>query len=165
MMQYNDDDIFGFEKLRYTRKVEDSKALNTMEGPFVVISASGMAEAGRILHHLRNRVSDDRNVVLITGWQAPHTLGRRLVEHVSPIRIFGQEHIVRAQIEKLNGFSGHADGNGLMEWVTAMEKRPHQTFLVHGELDQATMLKSRLEEELSLKDVYVPELHAQYQIP
>jgi metallo-beta-lactamase family protein len=165
MMQYNDDDIFGFEKLRYTRKVEDSKALNTMEGPFVVISASGMAEAGRILHHLRNRISDERNVVLITGWQAPHTLGRRLVEHVSPIRIFGQEHIVRAQIEKLNGFSGHADGNGLMEWVTAMEKRPHQTFLVHGEVDQATILKSRLEEELSLKDVYVPELHAQYQIP
>lgn len=165
MMEYNDDDIFGFEKLRYTRKVEDSKALNTMDGPFVVISASGMAEAGRILHHLRNRISDDRNVVLITGWQAPHTLGRRLVEHVSPIRIFGQEHVVRAKVEKLNGFSGHADSNGLMEWATAMEKRPQQTFLVHGELDQATALKSRLEQELSLKDVHVPELHAQYQIP
>jgi metallo-beta-lactamase family protein len=103
--------------------------------------------------------------VLITGWQAPNTLGRRLVEHVSPIRIFGQEYEVKAQVEKLNGFSGHADGNGLMEWVTAMEKRPQQTFLVHGELDQATALKSRLVEELSLKDVYIPELHAQYQIP
>ncbi len=164
MMQYHDDDIFGFEKLLYTRKVEESKALNTLEGPFVVISASGMCEAGRILHHLRNRVEDPNNCVLITGWQAPHTLGRRLIDHVSPIRIFGQEHPVRAEVRKLNGLSGHADGDELVAWVRAMEKRPRQTFLVHGELDAATALKQRLQSELNLDTVHVPELHEQVKI-
>lgn len=164
MMQYRDDDIFGFEKLRYTRKVEDSKALNTMEGPFVVISASGMAEAGRILHHLRNRISDPHNFVLITGWQAPNTLGRRLVEHISPVRIFGEEHTVRAQVKVLNGLSGHGDSDDLVDWVQHIEKRPRHTFLVHGEPDQSDALKQRLHNELSLENVLAPELHQQVEV-
>lgn len=164
MADYDDHDIFGFEKLRYTRKVEDSKTLNTMEGPFIVISASGMCEAGRILHHLRNRVDDPNNVVLITGWQAPHTLGRRLVEHVSPVRIFGEEHDVRAQVRKLNGLSGHADGDELLEWVQAMEKLPRRTFLVHGEIEAATALKKQLQDTLHLEHVHIPELHEQVEV-
>lgn len=164
MAAYNDDDIFGFEKLRYTRKVEDSKALNSMEGPFVVISASGMMEAGRILHHLRNRIDDPNNVILITGWQAPNTLGRRLLDHVSPVRIFGEEHIVKAGIRKLNGLSGHADSNELTAWVEAMEKRPRQTFLVHGEPEPALALKKQLEDTLQLERIHIPELHEQFEV-
>ncbi|NDJ86011.1 MAG: MBL fold metallo-hydrolase [Chloroflexi bacterium] len=161
MMAYNDDDIFGFNKLRYTRRVEESKELNTMEGPFVVISASGMCEAGRILHHLRNRIDSAENVVLITGWQAPHTLGRRLIDGVSPVRIFGEDHALRAGVEKLNSLSGHADSNDLVNWVSAMEKRPRKTFLVHGEYDAAEALRQRLESELELASVVVPEMHEQ----
>ncbi len=164
MIDYDDHDIFGFDKLSYTRRVEQSKELNTMQGPFVVISASGMCEAGRILHHLRNRVEDSNNVVLITGWQAPHTLGRRLLEHVSPVRIFGEEHQVRAQVRKLNGLSGHADGNELVEWVQSMEKLPRQTFLVHGEIEAANALKQQLQETLHLEHVQIPELHQQVEI-
>jgi metallo-beta-lactamase family protein len=164
MMQHHDDDIFGFEKLRYTRKVEDSKALNTMDGPFVVISASGMCEAGRVLHHLRNRIGNPNTCILIAGWQAPNTLGRRLVEHISPVRIFGEDHDVRAQVYTLNSLSGHGDSNDLVDWVQHIEKRPRQTFLVHGEPDQADALKQHLQNELNLEAVIIPELHEQVEV-
>src|SRR5690606_19054943 len=130
-------DPFGFDSLRYTRSVEQSKELNFLREPFIVISASGMAETGRILHHLRNRIEDPANCILITGWQAPNTLGRRLADGVSPVRVFGEERQVRAQVHTLNGLSGHADSNGLLQWVEHIEKRPRQTFLVHGEPIQA----------------------------
>lgn len=162
--EYNDPDPFGFERLVYTRRVEESKALNTMKGPFVVISASGMAESGRILHHLRNRIEDDRNIILITGWQAPHTLGRRLIEHVTPVRIFGQEHEVRAEVRKLNALSGHADGNELVEWVGSMDKLPKQVFLVHGEPAQSSVLQERLKSELEIANVYIPDMHEQFEV-
>jgi metallo-beta-lactamase family protein len=164
MMDYGDDDIFGFEKLRYTRKVEESKTLNSLAGPFIVISASGMCEAGRILHHLRNRIGNPNNCVLIVGWQAPDTLGRRLAEGISPVRIFGEEHQVRARIETMNALSGHADGNELLEWVHAMEKLPQKTYLVHGEPDQATALAQRLKDELGLEYVHLPDLHEQIDV-
>lgn len=164
MMRYQDNDIFGFDQLSYTRKVEESIALNTMDGPFIVISASGMAEAGRILHHLRNRIEDPRNCILITGWQAPNTLGRRLADGVSPVRVFGEERQVRAQVHTLNGLSGHADSNGLLQWVEHIEKRPRQTFLVHGEPIQAEALRKRLHNELSLENVMIPELHEQVEV-
>lgn len=164
MLRYDDDDIFGFSKLKYTRKLDESKALNTMEGPFIVISASGMCEAGRILHHLRNRIEDARNTILIVGWQAPDTLGRRLVDHVSPVRIFGEEFNVNAEVRKLNGLSGHADSNELMNWVGAMKKRPRQTFLVHGELEPATALAERLRKEVGLEHVSIPTLHEQVKL-
>ncbi len=131
-------DPFGFDMLQYTRSVEQSKELNFRRDPFIVISASGMAETGRILHHLRNRIGDPKNTVLIVGWQAPDTLGRRLVEHQPVVKIFGEEYEVHAQIEVLNGFSGHADCHELTDWAKAITKRPRQTFLVHGEPDAAT---------------------------
>lgn len=165
MQEYHDDDIFGFAGLKYTRQVEESKMLNTMEGPFVVISASGMAEHGRILHHLRNRIERPENIILITGWQAPHTLGRKLVDNASKVRIFGEEHRVRAQVEVLNGLSGHADEKGLVEWVAAMKKRPRHTFLVHGELDAAQALATALETQLELENVTIPALHEQFEYP
>lgn len=165
MQEYNDDDIFGFSGLKYTRKVEESKMLNTMEGPFVVVSASGMAEHGRILHHLRNRIEGPENIVLITSWQAPHTLGRRLVDEATKVRIFGEEHRVRARVEVLNGLSGHADEKGLVEWVAAMKKRPQRTFLVHGEVDAAQALSKALKSQLELENVTIPALHEQFEFP
>jgi metallo-beta-lactamase family protein len=152
-------DPFGFDSLRYTRSVEQSKELNFMRQPFIVISASGMAEHGRILHHLRNRIEDPANTVLIVGWQAPHTLGRRIVEQQETVRIFGEEHHLRAQVEVINGFSGHADHDELLAWASAITKRPRQTFLVHGEPDSAQALAQSLESDGSYEDVVVPELH------
>jgi metallo-beta-lactamase family protein len=158
---FNDPDPFGFERLVYTRRVEESKALNTLNGPFVVISASGMAEAGRILHHLRHRIEDERNIILITGWQAPHTLGRRLLDGDQSVRIFGYEHPVRAKIRTLNSLSGHADSDELVKWVAAIDKLPRQIYLVHGEPEQSSALKERLQQELDVETVRIPELHEQ----
>jgi len=154
-------DPFGFDSLRYTRSVEQSKELNFMRNPFIVISASGMAENGRILHHLRNRIEDPANTVLIVGWQAPHTLGRRIVEREPIVRIFGEEYHLRAQVEVINGFSGHADRNELLEWVSHIEKRPRRTFLVHGEEEAALAFATALREEAGFEHVEVPEMHQQ----
>ncbi|MEP7294085.1 MAG: MBL fold metallo-hydrolase [Chloroflexota bacterium] len=126
-------DPFGFEDLTYTRAVEESKKLNFLREPAIIIAASGMMEAGRILHHLRNRISDPRTTVLVVGFQAENTLGRKLVDHVPEVRIFGELHENRAQVEVLSGFSGHADHDELLGWVGAMQRKPQRTFLVHGE--------------------------------
>ncbi len=152
-------DPFGFDSLRYTRSVEQSKELNFLREPFIVISASGMAETGRILHHLRNRIGDPANTILIVGWQAPDTLGRRLVEHEPVVRIFGEEHQVRAQVEVLTGFSGHADHEELLDWARAFTKRPRRTFLVHGEEPAALALAEALHADVGFEQVEVPELH------
>lgn len=157
-------DPFGFDSLRYTRSVEESKELNFMREPFIVISASGMAETGRILHHLRNRIEDPKNTVLIVGWQAPDTLGRRLVEHEPVVRIFGEEHQVKARVEVLNGFSGHADRAELLGWAQAITKRPRQTFLVHGEEEAALALADGLRSEAGYEHVDVPTLHQTFSI-
>lgn len=153
----DDKNPFGFDKLQYTQSVEQSKALNERQGPMVIISASGMMEGGRILHHLRSRIEDPRNTILITGWQAPNTLGRRIVEKEPMVRIFGDEFQMRAQVEVETGFSGHADHDGLMDFVRVMEKRPEQTFIVHGEEEAAQTLAHDLRTELGLQNVVIPE--------
>jgi len=127
-------DPFGFHRLNYVRAVEQSKELNFLREPAVIISASGMAEAGRILHHLKNNVEDARNTVLIVGWQAPHTLGRRLVERQPVVKIFGEEYQLNARVQTLNGFSAHADRNGLLDYVRQLGPgRLKGVFVVHGE--------------------------------
>jgi metallo-beta-lactamase family protein len=153
----DDKNPFGFDKLQYTQSVEQSKALNERKGPMVIISASGMMEGGRILHHLRSRIEDPRNTILITGWQAPNTLGRRIVEKEPMVRIFGDEFQMRAQVEVQTAFSGHADHDGLMDFVRVMEKRPEQTFIVHGEEEAAQTLAHDLRTELSLQNVVIPD--------
>jgi len=110
----NGEDPFGFKRLQYVRTAEESKKLNELHGPFVVISASGMAEQGRILHHLRNGIEDPRNTVLITGFQAQDTLGRKLVEKWPEVRIFGEPMRVRAEICSLDELSAHADQQDLV---------------------------------------------------
>lgn len=133
----NGEDPFGFSRLRYITDVAESKALNDLRGPFVVISASGMCEAGRILHHLRNNIENRRNTILITGYQAENTLGRKLVDRQTEVRIFGEPMCVRAEVETLNELSGHADQNELLEWLKPMAGRLKKLFLVHGEPLQA----------------------------
>jgi metallo-beta-lactamase family protein len=155
-----DGDLFGFPRLKYVRKVEDSKAINLLKGPAVIISASGMAEFGRILHHLKNNIEDARNTVMIVGWQAPSTLGRRLVEKATEVRIFGEEYHRRAQVAVMNGFSGHADHSGLVNWVSAFKTRkPRQIFLVHGEPEAAGALAASLKVDLGYSSVHIPALH------
>ncbi|MCW8893479.1 MAG: MBL fold metallo-hydrolase, partial [Deltaproteobacteria bacterium] len=137
--------------------VEQSKALNNLRVPAIIISASGMLEGGRILHHLRNRIGDPRNTILITSWQAPNTLGRRLVEQEKKIRIYGEEYQVRAKVEILTGLSGHADRDGLLNFVRVMKKKPQQTFIVHGEGDSSESLAKDLHNELGLNNVVIPK--------
>jgi metallo-beta-lactamase family protein len=153
----DDNNPFGFGGLKYTQSVEQSKALNSMKVPAVIISSSGMLEGGRILHHLRNRIEDPRNTILFTSWQAPNTLGRRLAENEKVVRIYGEEYRVKAKVEVLAGFSGHADRDGLINFVRAMQKKPQQTFIVHGEGDSSESLAQALRNELGLKNVVIPE--------
>lgn len=142
---YAREDPFGFGNLRYTRSVEESKAINAVEGPAIIISANGMAEAGRVLHHLKNHIEDKRNAVVFVGYQAQNTLGRRLVDGAKQVKIFGDEFRVRAEVYLVNGFSAHADRNELLDWVAGAsapreERAPsgerqnlQSVFVVHGE--------------------------------
>jgi metallo-beta-lactamase family protein len=156
MNKGNHRDPFGFHRLRYIRAVEASKELNFLREPAIIISASGMCEAGRILHHLKNNIEDPRNTVLIVGWQAPHTLGRRLVERRPRVRIFGQEYDLQARVETINGFSAHADRKDLLNYVRRLEPgRLQQVFVVHGEEAASLSLADGLE-ELGVDQVIVP---------
>ncbi len=157
LLQQNGD-AFGFRSLTYTRSVEESKAINDRPGPLVVISASGMCENGRILHHLRNNIGDPRNTILIVSWQAPHTLGRRLADREPEVKIFGEWHKLRAQVATINGLSGHAGRDLLIRWAAALKPRVKSVFLVHGEPESSAALQAALEAE-GLRGVHAPELH------
>ncbi len=152
------DGPFGFEMVHYTRTVRESKELNFLREPAVIISASGMAEAGRILHHLKNNIEDPRNTILIVGWQAPHTLGRRLVEKQPKVKIFGEPYRLKAQVETINGFSAHADRNELLEWTGHIQTPPQHTYIVHGEEEASFALADALKKQQQFPDVHVPEL-------
>jgi metallo-beta-lactamase family protein len=148
---------FGFGNLTYTRSVEQSKAINDMRGPVIVISASGMAENGRILHHLKNNIGDRRNTILITSWMAPQTLGRRLAEGAERVRIFGDEYRVKAQVVSLNGMSAHADQAFLVEYAGATRDTLRKTYLVHGEAEPAAALEAKLK-QAGIGAVHYPDL-------
>jgi metallo-beta-lactamase family protein len=142
----SDDDPFGFSRLMYVRDAADSKKLNTSRLPMVIISASGMAEAGRILHHLRNNVEDPRNTVMIVGYCAPHTLGRRIAERREEIKIFGEPFRLRAEVEVMNSYSAHADEPELVRFVSHLNPdRLKRIFLVHGDPDRQDALTTALE--------------------
>ena len=135
-----------FKGLHYVSSVEESKSLNDKKGPMVIISASGMAEAGRILHHLKNNIEDKNNTVLIVGWQAPNTLGRRLVEKLPQVRIFGEEYNLRADVVTINGLSAHAGQDYLLKYASAVKGRARKIFLVHGEQDAASAFQALLKQ-------------------
>jgi metallo-beta-lactamase family protein len=152
-----------FKGLTYTRSVEESKALNERKDPMVIISASGMAEAGRILHHLRNNIENPKNTILIVGWQAPYTLGRRLADREKRIKIFGEAFTRRAEVETIGGLSAHAGRDLLSEYALAVKDQVKKIFLVHGEEKSAMALKEKLTEK-GLSRVYYPELHSMVEI-
>jgi metallo-beta-lactamase family protein len=146
----------GFDRLTYIRSVEESKALNGRKDPMVIISASGMAETGRILHHLRHNIEDPRNTILIVSWQAPDTLGRRLADREKQVKIFGESYTVRAEVATIGGFSAHAGQDFLLEYALAVKNSVRQIFLVHGEPAPAKALREKMI-EAGLNQVVYPE--------
>jgi metallo-beta-lactamase family protein len=144
-------DPFRFDRLKYIEDVSESKALNDLRGPFVIISSSGMCEAGRILHHLRNSVEDPRNTILITGFQAENTLGRKIVERQREVPIFGEPFRLRAEVVKLNELSGHADQRDLLLWLKPAVAGLRRIFLVHGEPSAQTALARAIEEQYAVQ--------------
>lgn len=141
----NDEDVFGFDRLRYIRDVEESKKLNDMKEPCMIIAASGMCEAGRIVHHLSNNIEDSRNTVMIVGYQAEHTLGRKLVNRYPEIPFFGEIKQLKCEVSVMNSFSAHADKNELMDFIAPMDRSLLKNiFLVHCDVDQAEIFRDSL---------------------
>lgn len=159
MMDYilKDPNPFGFERLEYVREAQRSKELNGMRVPMVIISASGMAEAGRILHHLRNNIEDPTSTILIVGFMAEHTLGRKLVDKLPSVNIFGQPHKLRAEVVSMSAFSAHADEPGLLDFIGRMDRtRLKEIFLVHGEPGPQAALTAALNKD-GFANVRAPE--------
>ncbi|HNR47236.1 MAG TPA: MBL fold metallo-hydrolase [Anaerolineaceae bacterium] len=147
----------NFPQLTYTQSADESKALNDKPGPMIIISASGMAETGRILHHLKNNIENPRNTVLIVGWQAPDTLGRRLAERAPLVKIFGETYQRRAEVVTIGGLSAHAGQNMLMQYARASQSQLRKIILVHGEPTPALALMEKFKTEQMPSAAY-PEI-------
>jgi metallo-beta-lactamase family protein len=160
---HNRKNPFGFGKLQYTHSVEDSKALNTYNGPCIIISASGMCENGRILHHLRNNIEDPRNTIMLVGFMARDTLGRKILEKQPVVNIFGDPYHLRAEVVVMDAFSGHADRSDLLDYLSKV-KGIKKIFLVHGEAEQQDAFKGFLNES-GYKDVVANEPGQWYEVP
>ena len=151
------DNPLDFKNLKFTRNTADSMMLNADKTPKIIISASGMCEAGRIRHHLKHNLWDSRNSIVFVGYQAEGTLGRMLIEGASEVKLFGETIAVKAQIHNLEGFSGHADMNGLLDWAGGFKMTPKQIFLVHGELESKRDFAGLMGRELGLHPVVITE--------
>lgn len=152
----NSQNPFGFGRLKYVTSVDESKALNDYQGPAIIISSAGMCEHGRILHHLKNNISDPKNTIFIVGYMAENTLGRKLLEKQKVVKIFGDLYDVRAQVEVMDAFSAHADRSDLIDYISHIRDLK-KIILVHGEKNQGMMFKGILEEQ-GYKDVNTPEI-------
>jgi metallo-beta-lactamase family protein len=152
----NRENPFSIENVTYIQSVDESKTLNDLKKPCIILSASGMAEAGRIRHHIKNTVEDSRNTILIVGWCAQHTLGARLASGDKKVNIFGEPHIVRAEIETINAFSGHADKNELRAWAEQVTGSRRGIFVVHGEAEPAEAYAATLRQLHPHSEVRVP---------
>ena len=160
---YSNRSPFQFEGLHFIQGVGESKALNKDSSPMVIISASGMCENGRILHHLKNNIGDERSAVLVVGFMAQHTLGRKLVEGEKLIKIFGEEYPVKARIEIINGFSAHADSDALVTYASKVGANAESIFLVHGESDQSELLVNRIADRIG-KTALIPALGETFEL-
>jgi len=156
------DEIFQFRLVRYVRSVEESKKLNDLRGPAIIIAASGMAESGRILHHLRNGLENHRNMVLLVGWQGSYTLGNRLREGAREVRILGDTVKVNAEVQMVAGYSAHGDREDLAGWVRGLGPAPRMAFVVHGEAGLAPM--AEILRGAGVPDVHIPELHQSFDL-
>ena len=150
-------DPFAAKYIRYVGSVQESQRLNTMPGPMVIISASGMCEGGRVVHHLKHAIQDEASIIAIVGFQAEHTLGRKLIAGWDPVPIHGEWLARRAQVVRFNGLSAHADRNDLLAYVRAITPAPARVFVVHGEEKQSFSLAAALRAEHGGMDVIVPE--------
>ena len=139
-----------YHNVIFTRSVDESKALNEWNEPMIIISASGMAESGRILHHLKNNIEDGRNTILIISWQAPDTLGRRLADRERKVRIFGEEYFRKAEVVTIGGLSAHAGQNLLVDYALSSKETLERLILVHGEETAATAFMDILAENPDL---------------
>ncbi len=138
-------DPFPDERITYIRKAEDSKKLNKMDQPMIIIAGSGMCESGRILHHLKNNISNPKNTILVVGYMAKDTLGKRIVDKEPVVRIFGESYELKAEVSVINAFSGHADKNDLLDYVRASNGNLKKIFIVHGDPDQSEAFYSNLQ--------------------
>ncbi len=160
-----DNDPFGFKGLKYIKTVEQSKMLNYQDKPMVIISASGMADAGRVKHHISNNIENSRNTIVFTGYCEPRSLGGRLMAGAREVSIFGIAHQVNAEIGSIRSMSAHGDYEDLSQWLSSQDPRQvKQLFLVHGEIDVQTEFKRRLVKK-GFMDVYIPERHFEIGLP
>lgn len=158
-----DDDPFGFNSLTYVHSVEVSKSLNESQEPCIIISSSGMMNAGRVRHHLFNSIDQSKNTILIVGYCSPETPGGRLRDGVEALKLFGEWKIVRADIEVMDSFSAHADRNEILDFIRNQQNGLKKLFLVHGELDRQTRFKTMLFDH-GFKKVEIPELTQEFDI-
>jgi len=157
-----DGDPFGFDYIRYLRETSESKAINNKKGPMLIISASGMCEGGRVLHHLRNNIGGEENIVLLVGYQAQGTLGRRLQDGQKKVKIFGFEHDVVASIETMHFFSSHADHGDIVSFVKAA-KPASGVFLVHGDPEARAALTEALSKE-GIQNIKSPNMGEEFEL-
>ena len=155
LLQDGGKDPFGFDMLKYTRSTEESKALNNLGKPAIIISASGMCEGGRVLHHLSRNIGETKTTVLFVGYQAENTLGRKLLQGDRTVRIYGEEYEVRARMEEIDGYSAHADESELLDFIAAIPKKPKHVFVVHGEPDATKAMAAGLS-RLGIGNVTIP---------
>jgi metallo-beta-lactamase family protein len=155
----SDNDPFGFKGLKFIKTVEQSKMLNFQNGPFVIISASGMADAGRVKHHISNNIENSHNTILLTGYCEPRSVGGRLMNGDKEIKIFGVDHQVNAEIGSIRSMSAHGDYEDLSQWLACQDKKKvKRLFLVHGEYEVQQDFKQRLIKK-GFADVEIPEMH------
>ncbi|HKP31599.1 MAG TPA: MBL fold metallo-hydrolase RNA specificity domain-containing protein, partial [Chitinophagaceae bacterium] len=154
-----DNDPFGFPGLKFVSTVDESKMLNFRNEPCVIIAASGMAEAGRVKHHISNNIESNRNSILLTGYCEPNSLGGRIMAGQAEVTIFGTVHQVHAEIGSIRSMSAHGDYEDLSQWLACQDKsRVQKLFIVHGDPDVQQVFKDRLLKK-GFKDVVVPTLH------
>lgn len=155
----NHENPFGLQRLNYVRTAEESKALNEKSEPGIIIAASGMCEAGRIRHHLKNNIGDPRNTILMVGFCAPNTLGRAIIDRLPTVNIFGEKHIVKAQIETIDAFSAHADHDELMNLMRRSTGSMKRILITHGQEDQSEALAQSLKRTHPRSEILIPNLH------
>ncbi|MCI8700077.1 MAG: MBL fold metallo-hydrolase [Clostridia bacterium] len=157
------DNPLEFPGLKFTQTADESMALNQDQSPAIIISASGMCEVGRIKHHLKHNIWNPNNTILFVGYQGVGTLGYNIVNGAETVKIFGEEIAVNARIEYIEGYSGHADQEGLMNFIYSFRERPKHIFLVHGEKESQEVLKEKILEDIGI-DVTIPEYGETYEL-
>jgi metallo-beta-lactamase family protein len=161
----SDNDPFSFKGLKFLKTVEQSKQLNFLNGPLVIISASGMADAGRVKHHISNNIENSRNTILFTGYCEPRSLGGRLLNGDKEVSIYGVQHEVHAEIGAIRSMSAHGDYEDMCQWLACQDpQQVKKVFLVHGEYEVQQDFRSRLLKK-GFVDVGIPEQHLETNLP